>query len=209
MKRVLLALVALALVGGTAYASVPDPDFCEVQPQDGMDCPKLIGVPSDPAPARFSTLADVEIWVRAFGNTPIENAYVEIVMNELCEVHMCYCQDNDMTGITDAVGYVKLNLMLGGCCTETSSAIILAGGDPTATPPIPGTPIRAYDMVTSPDFDGTTGNCAVALEDLIFFAAQYGSSTNPCTDYSGDCVADLTDLILFAAQYGQSCVPMP
>ncbi|MCK4412194.1 MAG: hypothetical protein KAY32_01485 [Candidatus Eisenbacteria sp.] len=200
MRIVLLALVALALVGGGAWAGVPDPDYCTVMDQDLMSNPLLTGFLTDGA---FRADGDVTIFIAAYGGTPIGDAEVTIVINAACE--MCICDSWVQTAYTNNdplspdYGAVTMNMRWGGCCEMAAAATIYAEG----------TPIRTYDVINSTDWKGDACSAKVDLEDFGEFARNYGSSTSPCQDYTGDGETDLEDFGIFARHYGDECIWTP
>lgn len=192
MKKLLSAIIMLALVSSVGWASVPDPDYCVVSPQDAMDCPRIVGIPdcNDPGDGH------IQIYVRATGGIDIENCYVEIVFSPACEDTLCYCDCLDLTGYTDENGYIDFYFEMGGCCRGTAAACILADG----------VPIRQYDFVVSPDHGANPpGRCEVGLSDLQVFGAAYGSTGASCTDYDGNCETGLGDFSIMARVYGFYC----
>jgi hypothetical protein len=194
MRIFLIALVGLALCGG-ALASVPDPDMCSVMPPDGYASPRLLGVPYTSG----ATSANIDIFVRASDGSPIGNVLVEVILNPTCNdpAPLCVCSNAVFTATTSGTGYCRINLKFGGCCQDVSSAIILADG----------TPIRGYDIVVSPDYNGVDGNCRVELPDFVYFAAGYGQSNVPCRNFDGDAAENcaLADFVVFAQAYGRNC----
>lgn len=195
MKKLLSAMIMLALIG-TAGANVPDPDYSEVLPQDNMDFPCLVGIPTTGAGSFY---ADIDVYVRAYGGIDLFNVYVEIVLAGHCSGSLCLCNDLVLTGYTDASGHVAFNTKLGGCCEGTGSAIILADA----------VSLRGYDYVKSPDWNGVEGDCIVNLPDFTFFSAALSASASGCTDYTGDGVTSVPDFVVFGAGWGKSCTPMP
>ena len=195
MKRLLSAVVMLALIGGMAYASVPDPTYCEVTPLDGFEYQRMVVIGDDPAP---SALADITVVVKAYGGIPLDNRLVEITFNGDCDATMCYCTGLTLSGYTDANGSISFNLAASGCCETTTAGLIVADG----------LPIRGYDVIVSPDYDGATGNCNMETGDFIAFGAQGWAGQMTCYDTSGDGVVDITDFIAFASAWGtdQGCV---
>jgi hypothetical protein len=194
----------LALLGGAAQASVPDPDYCTVTDgatggPDNMSIPRLAGIPSDPI---FRADGEIVIYAAAYGGTPIADAEVTIVINAACE--MCICDSWVSTAYTDVTGYVTMSLRWGGCCEMTAAATIY----------IDGTPIRSYDVINSSDYNSSgtpTADCRVNLEDFGEFAGSYGASgdTAPCSDFTGDGLVNLEDFGFFAGTYGDLCVTTP
>lgn len=195
MRIFLIALVGLALLSGATYASVPDPEMCTVNPPDQMAAPRLIGVPSTTGQAA----ANLSITIRASDGTAINNAYVEVILNPTCNdpSPLCVCTVGVFSGYTSPSGTLTLNMKYGGCCTDQSSAIIVAEG----------TPIRAYDIIVSPDYNGVDGNCQVNLADFVYFSGRYGQTGQPCSNFSGDATetCNLADFVTFAGVYGRTC----
>jgi len=198
MRSVLMALVALALLGLNASASVPDPDYCTVLPQDNWVYPKLVGVPQDGA---LRADGDITVHVAAYGGVAIGNCEVLVVINSECEAVTSECDSWDNPGYTDGTtGNLTMNLRFGGCCEMDAAATIYADG----------TPIRTYAIINSPDWNGLNGGDGqVLLEDFGQFARSYGG-TNPCADYQqGDNNVLLEDFGFFARHYGDQCVVTP
>jgi hypothetical protein len=195
MRIFLIALVGLALLSGATYASVPDPDQCSVIPPDNMAAERLIGVPATIG----QSAANLTITIRASDGTAINNAYVEVILNPTCNNPdpLCVCNVGVFTGYTAPSGNLTLNMKYGGCCQDVSSAIIMAEG----------TPIRHYDIIVSPDYNGVSGNCAVQLADFVYFSGRYGQSNVPCSNFSGDAAeaCTLADFVTFAGVYGKTC----
>jgi hypothetical protein len=197
MRSFLIALVGLALLCGGAYASVPDPGRCSVNPPDLMESKRIFGIPATAGVAA----ANLDIYIRDSNGAPIGNAYVEVILNPGCAVGsppspICTCNNWVRTGYTSASGFLRLNMKFGGCCTAVSSIIINAEY----------TPIRGYDIIVSPDFDGVRGNCRVELADFVYFSGRYGQ-INACLSYNGDAAdrVELADFVAFAGAYGKNC----
>ena len=189
MRSVLMALVALALLGLNAWASVPDPDYCSVGPLDSWTSPKLIGVPTD---ARAE--GDYTIHVAAYGGTPIANAEVYVEVNSACD-GLCICDAWVNPVYTDVNGDCTIHVRFGGCCEMAAAATVFADG----------TPIRSYPVMASPDWNGVTGDCQVLLGDFTQFATAFGSA-DPCSDLAGgDGSVLLGDFTMFATYFGVTC----
>lgn len=193
MKRVLILLAMFALLGANAWASVPDPDYCNVFPMDDMVIAKVIGVPDEPD----LDVHKMDIWVRAFGGDPIDNAFVEVILNGLCD-GLCICDAAVFTDYTDATGHAEVWMKTGGCCNTTSAVIVEAEG----------VDIRAADWHVSPDYNGAEGDCAVLLPDFIYFGNYWGQASGvDCADYDGNGDCMIGDFIIFGAAWGRACVP--
>ncbi len=192
MKKLLSAMVVLALVSGAAWASIPDPDYCTVQPGDAMAYPRILGVP---ATTGGSPYWDLNIHVAAFGGISLPNAYVEVIFDVSCE-DLCSCTGLDLNGYTNASGNISFQVKLGGCCEATAAAIILADS----------VPIRQYEFVVSPDLTSPLGggDCNVALADFSTFGSHYGGGGG-CTDFNGDNLTGVGDLVVFGGGWGKNC----
>lgn len=203
MKKLLSAMIMLALVSSVGWASVPDPDYCEVNPQDGMLCPRLVAVP-----LCESSFSHIDVYVRAFGGVNIDNAYVEILINGGCP-EFCECDCLELTGYTDANGHVEFFVEMGGCCEMDAAACILADG----------VPIRQYNMIASPDVGDTPlppneDMCLIQLVDFTAFGLNWGLPG--CFDFDGQenvsgfpCITDLPDFTLFGLVWSRGCNSAP
>ena len=192
MKKLLSAMVVLALVSGAAWASIPDPDYCSVMPGDAMAYPRILGIP---ATAGGSPYWDLDIHVAAFGGISLPNAYVEVIFDGSCE-DLCSCTGLNLTGYTNATGNLSLTVKLGGCCNYTAAAIIQAEG----------VGIRVYDYVVSPDLTSALGggDCNVALADFSTFGGAYGGGGG-CADFNGDNVTGVADFVVFGGGWTKNC----
>ncbi len=190
MKKLLSALVLLALVSSVASANVPDPDFCIVEPADLMIEPRLICVPDDAG----NVYADLHIVVKGDAVMPLGDKFVEVWLNPDC-TNLFMCDDLVLTGTTDSsTGVLDLNLNMGGCCSMTSAAIIIADG----------VPIRAYDIIASTDNNGGLGDGSTGLTDFVTFGQTWGPG---CTDLDGSSDANIPDFVAFGAAYTLYCAP--
>ncbi len=196
MRSVLMALVALALLGLNAWASVPDADYCTVTPQDAWANPKLVGIPWAGA---LRADGDITVHIAAFGGEPIANSEVLVVINPACGGVTNECSAWVNPGYTDASGNLTMNLRYGGCCQMGAAATIYADG----------TPIRSYTIITSPDWSGSASDAVVGLPDFSLLAASYGD-VSPCSDFvGGDNAVGLPDFSFFAGHYGDNCTVAP
>jgi hypothetical protein len=198
MKRLLSAVVMLALCSSVAYANVPDPTACEVTPLDGFQFQRMVVMADQPAP---SNLADISVFVAATGGVALDNVFVEIFFAGECDASMCYCDGLVLSGYTDANGMIDFNLAAGGCCEVTTAARIVADG----------LPIRGYDVVVSADYNGASGDCAMGTDDFIAFGSLGWAAQGNCYDTSGDGVINVTDFIGFGNVWGtgQHCTEAP
>lgn len=201
MKRLLSAVVMLALASGVAYANVPDPTACTVMPYDTFTNQRMVVIGDVPAP---SALADVDIFVAATGGIALENRYVEIFFAGECDASMCYCDGLVLSGYTGTggnAGLISFNLAASGCCEVTTAGRIVADG----------LPIRGYDIIVSPDYDGFSGSCGTDLSDFIAFGAAGWTGQETCYDTSGDGIVGLPDFIAFGSAFGtvQGCTEAP
>ena len=197
MKRLLSALVLLALAGSVASAGVPDPFNSSVLPPDGYAFPRVAGFLNEPAPHPF---ADLIITVRNFANVPIPSAYVEVVFSTLCE-EICQCETFVMTGYTDPSGQVTINLAYGGCCYVEGGAAVAIYAE--------GAVIRAFEYAVAPDWNGAVGNCIMGLDDFTHFGTYWVSGEGGCTDYDGNGDTSFIDFTMFGQAWTLGCTPAP
>jgi len=189
----------LALASSVAYANVPDPTACTVLPLDTFTNQRMVVIGDVPAP---SALADIDIFVAATGGIGLGNRYVEVFIAGECDATMCYCDGLVLSGYTsdspDPVGYISFNLAASGCCEVTTAGRIVADG----------LPIRGYDIIVSPDYNGATGDCNMFTDDFVAFGAQGWAGQHTCYDTSGDGFVGVADFIAFGSAWGtdQGCV---
>jgi hypothetical protein len=198
MRAPVLLMIACALLSSVSHANpVPDPDRCSVMPPDGMARPRIVGVPVESLPPPQCSLLDV--YIADSNGVPMAGVYVEVLLNATCNDPdpLCVCNVAVLNGYTNASGNLRLAMKWGGCCLDTQAAAIRAMG----------IPIRTYDVVCSPDFDGLRGNCAVSLADFVYFCAGYGQSGVACRNFDGDPneACGLPDFVEFAPAYGLWC----
>ena len=196
MKKLLGAMIMLALVGSAAWAGVPDPSFCEVSPMDDFTAPRLIAIPMDGG----SAYAGIDITVRStqFGSL-MANCLVQIVVDGHCDADMCLdCTGVVFEGLTAGDGTISFNFTAGGCCEYPTAAIIYAAG----------VPIRTYGFIASPDLyggDPAGADCGTTLGEFATFGEAYATGAPGCTDYSGDGFTTLSDFAIFGEAYNQGC----
>jgi hypothetical protein len=192
MKKVLGALVVLALCSTTAFAEVPDEDNCTVLPADALNGLVFSPLLPTPSPASVNTIT-----VRNGSNNPINNATVVVQVG----VNTTVCGATVLTGVTNAAGQVVLTLGGGGCAHNVGlSGLVKANG----------VTIRQFSNVKSPDYDGASGNLAVALGDLTQFSGEFlDNFANECHDYDNNGNTGLEDVIIFGTPFtgAASCAP--
>lgn len=187
MKKLLMALGALALCSTLAMADVPDPAQCLVVPGDNLG-PNggLICAPLLPSviPATVNTIT-----VKNGAGNPIANANVVVLLGAANPA----CNAAVLSGTTNASGVVTITIGAGGCShLVPGSGVIKANG----------VTIRSYGNVKGPDFDGAAGNKTVNLSDLVEFANQFnGIDPATCHDYDNDVDCDIADLVIFGAGF--------
>ena len=203
MKRLLSALVLLALAGGVAAAGVPDPNNSLVLPPDGALQPRILGI-LDERPAGVHNphpFANLTITIRNFANVPINGVYVVVELNSECDAPLCVCDMADLTGYTNASGQVVINVGLGGCCHVDGGAAAAIYAD--------GVVIRSYDYVVSPDWNEALGNCVMGLDDFTIFGNYWVSGAGGCTDYDGNGATGIVDFSIFGQGWRQGCTQAP
>lgn len=107
MKKVLLSVVCIVLVQPLAFAEVPDPAFCEVQPADALN--GGVGCPQSPSPILASVNTVV---VRNSAGNPLPGT---TVVFESGPTGLNACPSSVFTGVTDVNGEVTITLGFGGC----------------------------------------------------------------------------------------------
>ena len=193
MRMVVIAVfVGLVLSFGAANATIPDPDFCTVDPCDDLlgvlVCPDLYeGVPAPPDFSEFT------VNVRNGDNENIPGAFVEIVFG--VQGNHVFCPSAVLTGTTDEFGNVTFNIAAGGCTIATDAVRIIANS----------VEIRSYENVKSPDYDGTSNGQVVLADFIIFGQAFSGINPEPCTDYDSTGGTILADFIIFGQGWAHMC----
>lgn len=188
MRKVVLAVIGLVLSVGIAGATVPDPDFCSVEPCDTIDG-VIVSPFSGAAPVAIQFTANI----RNSNNDPIPNAFVELIFGT--PGNHFFCTSAVLTGTTDANGDVTFGVAAGGCTMGANAIKVRANN----------VDIRTYTNVKSPDFDGVSGNGQVVLADFTVFGNAYVLGAPGCTDYYNDGATGLTDFTAFGACWAQVC----
>jgi hypothetical protein len=184
MKKLAIALGAVALFSSVSMAAIPDPANCSVTPGDALN--GLVVAPLDPAPlpATINTIN-----VRNNVNAPIPDAVVTVEFSGAVTT----CAATVLAGVTDANGDVVLTLGGGGCANN----VALSGVVKTN-----GVTIRAYANVKSPDYDGASGDLVVNLSDLVVFSGEFlGAAPAECHDYDNNGSTNLGDLVVFSPAF--------
>jgi hypothetical protein len=199
MKRAILVLAVLGFIAGagTASATIPFPEYCEVNPWDGYDA-GLTGPDTPTSPA----INVVEVIARNDANETIPNAEVRIYFSAECEAQgrlfLCPGYTNPIVAYTDGNGSAVIKIEGGGCC-EIAGAIEVH---------VNGYWIRTYNSYRSPDWNGAEANGTVGLDDFIAFSRYYtGISNDTCFDYNNNNAGpyDLADFIIYSAVHLRSC----
>ena len=182
--------VSVCRAGQTPYA-----EYCLVLPMDNHDpcCGKIPGVATED-PEYYWYLFQAYI-VDQYWN-PIPNCLVEVQVL-FAGYEGCRCQIAQWDGRTNDFGYVKFPLLFGGYGEAPAAGVVWA--DLTY-------PIRWYQWVVSPDFNGAGGDCDMSLDDFTHFGVCWGT-TDPSCDYDGTCAVSLADFTLFGHAWGDHCSP--
>jgi len=191
---VLAAAIGLVVLAGAANATIPERSLCTVTPCDANG--GVIVVPDyniETGTVQPSPHAAFTVNVRNANNDAIPNAYVELILG--IPGNHWLCNDAVLTGTTDPLGDVSFNISGGGCTMNVNALRIIANNYP----------IREYDVVKSPDYENGVSNGTVDLADFGYFAACYGTSNCPCTDYKNSGLTELEDFSIFAESYGYAC----
>lgn len=205
MKKLLFALVALALGAGLATATVPDPTNCQVVPCDALGpvgqggvvvCPDYIQLP--PGPGLFPiNAANVTVTVKNAAGNIISGATIQVTFGSAI-INACP-PGLPWNGATNGSGVWQKNFNAGGCLSAANACVISANG----------TIIRTYTNVKSPDWDGGAGNRVLQGNDFSSFLAAYTSGGPGCHDYDNNLATNLGDFIIFAGGFNPShqCAP--
>ncbi|MBD3336563.1 MAG: hypothetical protein GF355_13705 [Candidatus Eisenbacteria bacterium] len=185
IMRLVLAVFGLAVLVGTAGATIPDAGLCSVDPLDEIG--GMLVCPDPPA-----AFAEFTVNVRNGDNEPIPDAFVELVFG--VPGNHTFCASAVLTGTTDAMGNVTFNVTAGGC-TEAADAVRIVANS---------VEIRSYDFVKSPDFDGASDG-EVVLSDFIVFGGAYSTGAGGCHDYDANGSTELPDFIVFGQGWGHAC----
>jgi hypothetical protein len=190
MKKVILALMGVALCGSVALADVPNPSFCSVSPGDALNGAYLV-----PQSGAFVSLSENLVFVANSAGDPIAGSTVVFEFTALNNL----CPSGVFTGVTDVNGEVTITLSGGGCAhMVVNGAVVKASG----------VTIRDYQFAKSSDYDGASGNGTVELPDLIKFSNEFlGVDANECHDYTNDGNTGIEDLIPFSTAFlgGNTC----
>lgn len=187
MKKLLSALVLLALSSGLALADVPDPNNCSVIPSDGIN--GIIICPAAPTPL---TETINTVTVRNLQNQTIANATVIFLFGTTINV----CPSAVHTATTNASGVCTITVSGGGCATSAGAGTVKANG----------VTIREYVNVKSPDWDTFSGDRTVGAGDYAQFAPRFnqGSTTDPCFDYDNNGSVGASDYSIFARAFNRA-----
>jgi len=163
-----------------------------VMPVNDFDYPRIIGVPSEGDGPPMST---IDVYVENYySGYPIPDMYVTVEFDASC-TGLCFCDDAQLSGVTDDTGHVLIDIKVGGCCEGTGVVRIIGNG----------VLLAQYDMFVSPDFDQMYGSCDVLLPDFITFGSAFGGSGAGCSDFTGDGQTDISDFIAFGSAWGREC----
>ncbi|MFC1573094.1 hypothetical protein ACFL6M_05790, partial [Candidatus Eisenbacteria bacterium] len=203
MKRLISALISLALAGGAASASVPHPDNSTVLPADGFATPRLVGIPSDVDKTDLAEDWISNTVVTIMNNdtppAPIESCFVTL---ELVGpgVNLCFCDlyPPVWCGFTDATGRIVLYQPFGGCSWGVGFNVLIRAD---------AIPLRMYQWIVSPDWNQDRGDCEMSVADFTVFGWAWSgdpSNIQPlCSDYDGDGTCSVTDFTIFGYAWSE------
>lgn len=158
---------------------------CSVEPWDSFGQAFV-------SPGGVGSYTDLSIQVRNAAGHHYNNAHVEIIIPESC-TGLCIDDPQDqMSGYTNAAGWVDLLPKIGGCA------------DCPIEVRANGITIRTYYRIVSTDWNGFRADGHVTNGDLAFFGAEYagGVGYHPCADYDGDGRTNPFDFGIFVSAYG-------
>jgi len=203
MRTLTVALVISLLLCAAASANPPFPyeQYCRVSPQDQMEHPRIIGIPSGgtyPQP-----YARIEVQMFDYYWNPWPNVQIQLLVDPGCaNDHLCWCSNGTYTAYTNAQGIAYFYVSAGGCCERPNAWTLWLGG---------WYPLRYYDVTVSPAYEGAPqpGDCDVLLGDFTYFGHALITAAPGCTDYDGDGRTALADFVIFGDAWGATCDPAP
>lgn len=184
MKKIAIALGAVALCASVSMANIPYAPNCSVLPADALNGFLVAPLDPEPLPSTINTIN-----VRNEAGDAIANAAVTVEFSNAINL----CAGTLLLGTTDVNGDAVITLGGGGCAHEVAlSGVVKANGFT----------IRAYSNVKSPDYDGSGGDLVVNLSDLIIFSNEFlGSIAAQCHDYDNNGSTNLADLVIFSPAF--------
>jgi hypothetical protein len=191
MKKLLFALVALALSSGLALATVPDPAQCSVIPCDNLGPPGEGGVVVCPGTPTCIPAAFVTLTARNTAGNVIPNALVTVSFGAMPPIAGCPTPDlPPWDGQCDGNGVWSKCFNAGGCLSAANACQIVVNT----------VPIRNYVNVKSPDWNGGAAGLTVDGGDFSNFLSFFQPPSQPggCHDYDNDGDTDLGDFVIFA-----------
>lgn len=194
MKKLLSALVALALCSGLALATVPDPTNCIVLPCDNLGPVGVGGVvlcPGTPAPIPASL---VTMTIKNAAGNVIPGAVIQVTFGS--PLIVACAPGLPWNGTANGSGVWTKNFNGGGCFNGANACVITANG----------VIIRTYVNVKSPDWNGGVGDLQVITNDFSNFVAAYVPGAAGCHDYDNNGTTNLADFVIFAGGFSPSHV---
>lgn len=186
MKKLLSALVLLALCSVTAMADVPDGTKCNVDPSDGLHGVILCPAAPSPIPESVNTIT-----IRNGSNQIIPNATVVFTFGAAVNV----CPSAIHTAVTNASGVCTITLSGGGCLIGADACDVTANGQL----------IRQFSNAKSPDWDHSSGDRFVGPGDYAQFAPRFNGIGTPdaCFDYANQGTVNGADYSIFARAFNR------
>jgi len=155
-----------------------------VVPSDALN--GMICCPSLPTPLAESVNT---ITVKNENGNALANVSVVVLLTASNPI----CPGAVLTGLTNASGVLTLTISASGCKSLQPSAAVMK---------VNGVTVRTYINCKSPDYDGSGGNGAVSLPDLVAFANEFNGLTPPgCHDYTNDGETGIADLVPFGSAF--------
>ncbi len=205
MRSLTIVTLVVLLLCATAGANPPFPyeERFRVYPQDQMEHPRIIGIPSGgtyPQP-----YARIEVQMFDYAWNPWPGVQIEMLVDPQCaNDNFCWCWNGTYTATTNAQGIAYFYVSVGGCCEHPNAWSFWLDS---------WYPLRSYDVSVSPAYEGVpqANDCDVLLADFTTFSHGLIAAAPGCTDYDGDGATALADFVIFGDAWGATCdrAPVP
>jgi len=188
------ALILLALLIASVASASAQCICCSCTLDGTM---RALLVPANP----LNPLGAFTVTVKDNACNPLPNILVEVIVKGQVTGQIRLCAGAILSGRTNANGDIMFNIPGGGCSKVVNALEIRANN----------VVIRSYDVVVSPDYNGSDNvgqagrsDLQVGLTDFVAFVAAYSGGPS-CHDYNNDGLTSLIDFTLFGLLYGVRC----